>query len=67
VIAIAEDLHDDGLGLVNLVGDLGGLRDEGVEAADGDGLDDHEDDQQHEKNIDERSDVDVGSEFFVGA
>ena len=43
------------------------MRDEGVEAADGDGLDEHEDDQQHKKNIDERGDVDVGSEFFAGA
>jgi hypothetical protein len=43
------------------------LWNEGVETTDGDGLNDHEDDQQHKKNINERGDVDVGSEFFAGA
>jgi hypothetical protein len=50
-----------------LLGGFGRLRDEGIEPADSDGLDDHEDDQQHKKNVDERGDVDVGSEFFAGA
>jgi hypothetical protein len=67
VLAVAEDLDDDGLGLVGLLGGFGRLRDEGIEPADSDGLDDHEDDQQHKKNVDERGDVDVGSEFFAGA
>ena len=65
MLRIVEDLDDDGEGLVGLLGGFRGLRNEGVEAADGDGLNDHEDDQQHEKNIDERRDVNVGSEFFA--
>src|ERR1700754_2962863 len=57
VLAVVEDLYDDGLGLICLFGRFGRLRNESIETADGDGLDDHEDDQQHKKNIDERCNV----------
>lgn len=67
VVAVAEELDDDGLRLVGAVRGSGRLRDESVEALQGDGLNDHEDDQQHEKYVDEWGDVDLGAEFPAAA
>ncbi len=67
VVAVAEEPDDDGQRLVGAIRRFGGLGDEGVEALQRDGLDDHEDDQQHEKDVDEWGDVDFGSEFPAAA